>query len=326
MNQPLFLAATISAFIEAILFPVMVVGYVLFVLRMLLDAGKYGSMTILASLYVRWVQHELGVRRDAPCFRLMGVLPYVSSLGLRLVSAPTLLAHRVSGYVDPVFRYPYEGVPTIQDQPGARTTFFDLALARHLEHIDQLVILGAGFDTRCYRLPPSLQVRCFEVDAAPTQTFKLQMLDRARIDARQVVFVSADFERDDWLARLLDSGFDPTRRTFFLWESVTMYLDPQAVESTLRRIASTAPGSAVAFDYFSTELLQRRSLLWSYARGVLRLIGEPFGTFGIDNTVSARMHAARLVERCGLTLEEQRNFGEESFTQRPAAGFLVATV
>jgi O-methyltransferase involved in polyketide biosynthesis len=78
-----------------------------------------------------------------------------------------------------------------------------------------------------------------------------------------------------------------------------MYLDREAVEATLRRIAGTAAGSVVAFDYFSAEIIESRSLFMRYARAVVRLTGEP---------------------------EEQRNFGPETDRKRAMAGFAAAIV
>src|SRR5436190_23974718 len=121
------------------------------------------------------MQHQLGTRRDDPCDRMMTVLPNAPYWGLRLTTAPTLLAHRVTGHVPKIYRYPYEGVPPLMHEASARTTFFDEALQRHLADIDQLVILGAGLDTRSYRLPPGARVRCFEVDTPKTQPFKREI-------------------------------------------------------------------------------------------------------------------------------------------------------
>lgn len=141
---------------------------------------------------------------------------------------PTLLAHRLTGYVPRIYRYPYPGVPPFKDQPAARTTFFDQALQRHLADIDQLVILGAGLDTRAYPLPPGTRVRSFEVDTPWTQPFKREMLRKAGVNTIGVTYVSADFLHQDWLEKLLQAGFEPSRPSFFLWESVTMYLDRAA--------------------------------------------------------------------------------------------------
>jgi methyltransferase (TIGR00027 family) len=154
----------------------------------------------------------------------------------------------------------------MKHQAAARTTFYDAALERHMAGSNQLVILGAGFDTRAYRLPTGTRVRCFEVDTPRTQALKREMLKKAGVDTTRVTYVPADFLEEDWLGKLVDAGFEPDRSSFFLWESVTMYLDREAVESTLRKIAGTATGSAVAFDYFSTEIIEARSLFMRYAR------------------------------------------------------------
>jgi methyltransferase (TIGR00027 family) len=307
------------------LLPSGVVGYALFVVKLVTFSRRSGtSATVLASLYTRYMQHKLGTRRDEPCDRLMMVLPNVPHLGLRLTTAPTLLAHRLTGYVPRIFRYPYEGVPPMKHQAAARTTFYDVALERHIAGIDQLVILGAGFDTRSYRLPAGTRVRCFEVDTPKTQAFKREMLKKAVVDTTQVTYVPADFLKEDWLEKLVDAGFEPDKPSFFLWESVTMYLDREAVDSTLRKIAGTAR-AVVAFDYFSANIIESQSLFMRYARAVINVTGEPW-RFGIDNTPPVRERVAEFLESCGLSLEEQRDFGPETDQRRAMAGFATATV
>jgi methyltransferase (TIGR00027 family) len=249
----------------------------------------------------------------------------VSPLGLRLSTGPTLLARRLSGYVPRIYRYPYEGEPPMIDQPAARTTFYDSALERHLGDIDQLVILGAGLDTRAYRLPAGARARCFEVDTPHTQAFKRGMLKAAGIDTTRIIYVSSDFLEQNWFDQLVAAGFDPEKRTFFLWESVTMYLEREAVQSTLRKIAGTAPGSVVAFDYLSSQLIAGKSLYMRYARASLSIVGETWH-FGIDSTPPVRPRVAAFVEACGLSLEEQRNFGHERDGKQAEAGFATAVV
>lgn len=317
-------AATIFRIIQILLLPVGAVGYVPFVVKLVTFSRRSGtSATVLASLYTRYMQHRLGTRRDEPGYRLMMVLPNVSQLGLHLVTAPTLLAHRLTRHVPRIYRYPYEGVPPMRHQPAARTTYYDAALERHLATISQLVILGAGFDTRAYRLPAGTRVRCFEVDTPRTQAFKREMLKKAGVDTSRVTYVPADLLMEDWLERLVEAGFELNKPSFFLWESVTMYLDREAVESTLRKIGGTATGSVVAFDYFSAEIIESRSLYMRYARAVINITGEPW-RFGIDNTPPVRERVAEFLESCGLSLEEQRNFGPETEGKRAMAGFATA--
>lgn len=152
------------------------------------------------------------------------------------------------------------------------------------------------------------------------------MLERAGVEAGRVTYVPADFQVEDWFEKLRNAGFKPDRGTFFLWESVTMYLEKEAVTSTLRKIAGTAPGSVVALDYFSDQMMRSRTLFMSYVRVVLNALGEPLGTFGIDNTPPARDRVAAFLESCGLLLREYRTFGQETGRKRAAAGFVVAIV
>jgi methyltransferase (TIGR00027 family) len=318
--------ATVFRIIQIVLLPIGAVSYAVFVIKLVAYSRKTGtSATVLASLYTRYMQHKLGTRWDEACARLMMVMPNVPQLALRLETASTLVAHLLTGYVPRIYRYPYEGVPPMRHQSASRTTFYDAALERHLAGIDQLVILGAGFDTRAYRLPAGTRVRCFEIDAPETQAFKREMLKKAGVDMTRVTFVPADFEEEDWFEKLVDAGFEPDKPSLFTWESVTMYLTQKAVESTLCKIAGTAAGSVVAFDYFSAELIDSRTLFMRYARAVINATGEPW-LFGIDNTPPARERVAEFLESCGLKLEEQRNFGPETDGKGAMAGFATAIV
>jgi O-methyltransferase involved in polyketide biosynthesis len=104
-----------------------------------------------------------------------------------------------------------------------------------------------------------------------------------------------------------------------------MYLDRTAVESTLRKIASTAKGSVLVFDYFTTEPLRSRGLYWRYGRAATRAAGEPL-RFGIDSTPPSRDRLVELLHSCGLALAEQRTLGKETHSKRAWGGFAVATV
>ena len=99
----------------------------------------------------------------------------------------------------------------------------------------------------------------------------------------------ADFLKEDWFEKLVDAGFEPDKPGFFL--SVRMYLDRDAVETTLRKIARTAVGCVVAFDYFSTELVDSRSLFMRYARAVINATDEPL-KFGLDHRPLVRERVA----------------------------------
>jgi len=319
------IAQSIFFVICLLLFPLIAAGYLLWVAKAYAGRASGVSRTAQGPLSARWFQHRLGTRRDEPAHRLLMVLPGVSPLAVHLVFGPMLLAHRLTGYVPQTFRYPFAGEMTLQNQASARQTFYDSVVERYLTGVPQFVILGAGFDTRAFRLSTEIQVQSFEVDTPATLAITQEVLGRAEVDLGSVRFVAADFEREDWLVRLVEAGFEATRPALFLWEGVTPYLERAAVEATLQKIAGTARGSVVAFDYITTELLESQSLYFRIVRASLRAGGEPL-KFGIDSKPPSSEQLAELLRSCGLSLVEQRTLGTETDGRRAWGGFAIAVV
>jgi methyltransferase (TIGR00027 family) len=194
-----------------------------------------------------------------------------------------------------VSRWPVLGglVPRFADWrlPGAgtsgiaRTRLIDDLLSEALaEDAAQAVILGAGFDCRAYRLPALARAAVFEVDHPATLAAKQERLRSILPNPpANVRFVATDFNREDLLDRLAASGFDPTRRSVFVWEGVTNYLTEGAVDAVLRIVASTAPESGLVFTYVDRQALDGTGTFKNapaLLRSVARL-GEPW-TFGLD--------------------------------------------
>jgi methyltransferase (TIGR00027 family) len=146
----------------------------------------------------------------------------------------------------------------------------------------QLVLLGAGFDSRAWRLGALAGVAVFEVDHPATQAKKRAVM-QGDPPAGNVAFIPWDFERDplDRLdARLGLDGHDARAPTMTILEGVLPYLTEEAAASTFRSIARySAPGSPVAFTYTDRALIEARAK--SNERRFLRFLGEPF-RFGFD--------------------------------------------
>jgi len=104
-----------------------------------------------------------------------------------------------------------------------------------------------------------------------------------------------------------------------------MYLEREAVESTFRKIAGAAKGSIVAFDYFTSEILDSQAPYMRFARATTSAGGEPL-KFGIDSTSPSRERLAEFLQSCGLALGEQRTLGEETGGKRAWGGFATAIV
>src|SRR4051794_31589093 len=136
----------------------------------------------------------------------------------------------------------------------------------------QVVILGAGFDGRAWRMPELQSATVYEIDHPDTQREKRARTGSLAQQAREVKFVAVGFTRDDLDERLAAAGHDSSQRTTWIWEGVVMYLTPPEVEATLRVVeARSAPGSRLAIVYIGPGgwIVPLVSLL-------VRRLGEPF--------------------------------------------------
>lgn len=314
--------------IELALAPVTLAGTVLFYGKAGALAWRTGmSYTAYEPLKNRWLYHETGARPDAAGKDVLFALPGTSRLGLRLMVGPTLLAMRVTAITPGIMRrVRADGPSSVWTFVRQRTAFFDETMAHAPDRVDQIVVLGAGWDTRAYTLCKGRDIRVFEVDRAETQSHKLAALAKAGINTSNVTFVTVDFNRESWLERLQAVGFNASRPTFVLWEGVTYYLEPDVVAAMLRAVSGLAPGSEIAFDYFSREAVEgREPLVFRAVRPLLKLTGEVW-VFGISTALPAREKAAQFVEASGLVLKRYAPYGQERAGKKPFGGLVLAAV
>jgi methyltransferase (TIGR00027 family) len=160
----------------------------------------------------------------------------------------------------------------------------DYLIAGLREGLDQVVLLGAGFDTRAYRIPGIEKTHVFEIDQPATQEAKLARLKKVINPLpRHVTFIPVDFNTQTLGGQLLANGYDERGKTLFIWQGVTYFLTVQGVDGTLAFIADhSGAGSSVIFDYFYNETLRdttRTDL--KMMRRAARMTGEEY-LFGID--------------------------------------------
>ncbi|MFN8195644.1 MAG: class I SAM-dependent methyltransferase [Nocardioidaceae bacterium] len=175
--------------------------------------------------------------------------------------------------------------------------------------VDQLVILGAGLDTRAYRLAELGGTDVFEVDLPEIQRRKQKALRRVAPTARRVVFVPADLARESLAATLEAAGLDRARPAMFVWEGVTPYLTEAAVRATLAYLGGAAAGSAVVLTYVLRGVVDgTRGQEWSAA--VRQALGpaEPW-VFGLEPA-----EVPGLLAESGLRLVE--DVGDADFQER----------
>jgi methyltransferase (TIGR00027 family) len=200
----------------------------------------------------------------------------------------------------------------------ARTKHMDLLLRDQVAAgVSQVVILGAGYDTRAHRLAAVLDdTPIYEVDMPAILERKRRRL--ARYDgpsASGLRYVAVDRDHRDLLECLFEAGYEGGRRTLFVWSGVTMYLRPSAFTETLADIRrGSAPDSIVLFDYFSASAVNGTSDAHG-ARQIARRVeelGEPLGFGAEPDQMSA------LLERSGFELVS--NLGPEELAGRYLQG------
>jgi methyltransferase (TIGR00027 family) len=225
--------------------------------------------------------------------------------GATRVPFGTRAVHRLVGAL--TFGLSY-GVPL-------RTAAIDAAVAGAVERgVDQLVLLGAGLDARAFRMPALAHVDVFELDHPDTQAYKRARVDGLSALARAVHFCAIDFERQTVAEALVPAGFDPKRRSIWIWEGVTMYLSLEAIDATLDALRElAAPGSWLIVTY-----LPRR-----YANGWLRAVGA-LGAALIGEDLRSQQDPGELaarVERSGFRVESDDSAVEwaERWPARDAA-------
>lgn len=163
----------------------------------------------------------------------------------------------------------------------------------------QVVILGAGFDGRAWRMPELADSVVFEVDHPDSQREKRAQTESLKPLAREVRFVPVDFTKDKLGDALSAAGHDPAKSTTWIWEGVVMYLDLPAIESTLDVIASSSsPKSQVVIAYHSPAL---RLLLLGF---LLRRIGEPLKSALSPGAMAALLEKHSFRAARDVTLKE----------------------
>ncbi|MEU5480408.1 class I SAM-dependent methyltransferase [Streptomyces mirabilis] len=148
-------------------------------------------------------------------------------------------------------RATYEGVRACAEVVVPRTVAIDDAVRSH--RTPQLVVLGAGLDSRAWRLPELADTDVWEVDHPASQQDKQERLAEAGtppVVARSVRFTPVDFATDDLGSALEAAGHDASVPTTWLWEGVVPYLTHDEVRATVRAVADrSASGSALVLNY-----------------------------------------------------------------------------
>ena len=177
--------------------------------------------------------------------------------------------------------------PGMYEYVIARTKYIDSVFQNAMKDgFDQILIFGAGFDSRGVRFATlNKKTNIFELDAPVTQEAKINQFKNRKIEINSnITFISIDFNKESLEDKLTLSGFDKNKKSLFILEGLTMYLDFDAINSTFDIINEFAgENSEIVFDYVYSSVLREENLYYGefeVFNGV-KDRGEPW-SFGIE--------------------------------------------
>ncbi|MBN1315101.1 MAG: SAM-dependent methyltransferase [Anaerolineales bacterium] len=221
----------------------------------------------------------------------------------------------------------------------ARTKLMDEVFIQALDDgFTSIVIMGAGMDTRAMRFRDRNQgTRMYELDIPKTQDPKRDILRKKGVPIpTELVYIPIDFNKQSLSQALFEAGYDREGKSLFLWEGVTMYLNAEAVDSTLRFISqNSAPGSLVAFDAIYGSVLRRENRYYGekqiydtvFKTGEGWTFGieiDEIGTFMSDRGLAlVSIHPTQDLEKRYLTGEDGKLLGRINGTHYVVVGSVI---
>lgn len=174
----------------------------------------------------------------------------------------------------------------------------------------QIVNLGAGLDTRGLRWASSSR-RVFEVDQPANVEAKRHTIEKVfGAVCPQLLLIPMDLEVDDLNAELTRHGYNPTCRTFFIWEGVTQYLSESGFHATLASLRTACPGSRLVFTYVHRDFIDGADSFGAQHLYEQYLARQQVWLFGlrpdeVDSILND--HGWRVIEHVGAS-EYQRRY------------------
>ncbi|MGL1886442.1 MAG: class I SAM-dependent methyltransferase [Reichenbachiella sp.] len=223
-----------------------------------------------------------------------------------------LMGHKLSVWLTKQF------TPGFHEHLISRTRFIDDLIEKcATDKVEQYVILGAGYDSRAHRLKLPSGVKIFEIDQPEVQNKKRSKLPNEIYNAKNVTYVSIDFNHQSLKEQLLNSGFDQNKSTVFTLEGVSQYITKEALTSTLNELAALTQKSNATFFMSFVNRLLREEPKACFGKGydnpekkaalIQKLAaksGEPWISLFSDEEIES------LLSQCGFSLTENKTLAD----------------
>ncbi|MBE0675409.1 MAG: class I SAM-dependent methyltransferase [Bacteroidales bacterium] len=298
--------------IQIIFIPFAIVGLIDGIYKEMGNGKKLGvSFTAGQALQYRWIMHYFNTRPDPLSVAFIKKFPCESHFGLWSTFGALIISQRLFGFTTKFGKLDEPGEETIFSTPGRRVLIFDRIIEKYVDEMEQIVIPGAGFDLIALQFTKGKKVKVFELDQVKTIDVKIETLNKADIKHDWITYIPVDYSNESWVEKLLGAGFNKTKKTLFLWQSVSLFLEVDIVKETLREMADLCVyGSIIAQDLYSKAfILGETSKIVRRTSRMIGKMGEPW-KFGIDMSNDPKAAVESFLTECGLKMTEYIQFGE----------------
>jgi methyltransferase (TIGR00027 family) len=299
--------------IQIIFIPIAIIGIIDAVYKEMRNSKKMGvSFSAIKALQYRWFMHHFNTRADPISVAFIKNFPCESHFGMWSIMGPLIISQRLFGFTTSLGKLVEPGEETAGSTAGIRVLVFDRIMEKYVDEMEQIVLPGAGFDLITLQFTKGKRVKVFELDQVNTLNVKVETLKKAGIEHDWITYIPVDYANESWGDKLVEAGFDKTKKTLFLWQSVSLYLEADIVKENLRDMADLcADGSIIAQDFYSRvfsagEYSKESNKFLS----IIEIMGEST-KFGIDMEDDPKAAVESFLKESGLKMTEYIQFGEK---------------
>ena len=299
--------------IQIIFIPFATIGLIIGIYKEMVISKQLGiSFSAVQALQYRWIMHYFNTRPDPLSVAFTKKFPCESHFGLWSTMGALIISQRLFGFTTRLGKLVEPGEETLDAIAGIRVLIFDRIMAKYVDEMEQIVIPGAGFDLIALHSTKGKKVKVFELDQVNTLNLKVETLKKAGIKHDWITYIPVDYSNESWVDRLLDAGFDQTKKTLFLWQSVSLFLEADLVKESLKQMADLCGGgSIIAQDFYSEAFMSGEiSKIAQIQMKLIEVNGEPW-KFALDMSNDPEAAVGSFLKECGLTMTEYTQFGEK---------------
>jgi methyltransferase (TIGR00027 family) len=299
--------------VQILFIPIAVIGIIIGIYKEFGGSKKLGvSFSAGQVLQSRWFMHYFDTRPDPLTVAFTKKFPCESHLCLWSIMGALIISQRLFGFATRLATVAEPEEADLAATSGSRMITFDRIMEKYVDEVEQIVLPGAGFDLITLLYTKGRKMKVFELDQVKTLQVKVETLKKAGIEHDWIHFIPVDYNKESWIDKLLEAGFDPTKKTLFLWQSVSLYLEADVVKETLRGMADLcADGSVIVQDLYSESYIRGEySFLAKRNMRLIEKMGEPV-KFGIDMSNKPKAEVDSFLQECGLRMTNYIQFGEK---------------